>query len=202
MSTPKTVYQLKITIDNIRPPIWRRILVPADVILADLHEIIQRAMGWENYHLHMFTIAGQVYGDPEDDETGHIGTVNEKRYRLNQLGLREKAKCSYEYDFGDGWEHTILLEKILPADPSVRYPVCLTGKRACPLEDVGGAWGYEEFLEILADPKHEEHNHYVQWSGSDFDPEVFDLDEVNQSLQHFKPARTPKTPTGTGRQFG
>jgi Plasmid pRiA4b ORF-3-like protein len=189
MSTPKTVYQLKITLDNIRPPIWRRILAPEDVTLADLHEIIQRAMGWENYHLHMFTIAGQVYGDPEDDETGDIGTVNEKRYRLNQLGLREKAKFSYEYDFGDGWEHTILLEKILPADASIRYPVCLTGKRACPLEDVGGAWGYEEFLEILADPKHEEHDHYVEWSGGDFDSEVFDLDEVNQSLQHFKPAR-------------
>ena len=189
MSTPKTVYQLKVTLDNSKPPIWRRILVPDDITLADLHEIIQRAMGWENYHLHMFTIAGQVYGDPEDDETGEIGTVNEKRHRLNQLGLREKAKFSYEYDFGDSWVHTILLEKILPDEKGAQYPVCIKGKRACPPEDVGGIWGYDEFLEILADPNHEEHDHYVEWSGGDFDPDEFDLDEVNKSLQHFKPAR-------------
>ena len=195
MSTLKTVYQLKVTLRDSKPPIWRRILVPDDITLADLHEIIQRAMGWENYHLHMFTIGGQVFGNPEDDETGEIGTVNEKRYRLTQLGLREKAKFSYEYDFGDSWDHTILLEKILPIDASVRYPVCLTGKRACPPEDVGGIWGYEEFLEVLAESDHEEHDHYMEWSGGDFDPEKFDLDEANRSLQDFKPMygrRKPK----------
>jgi hypothetical protein len=189
MSTPKTVYQLKVTLYDSKPPIWRRILVPDDITLADLHEIIQRAMGWENYHLHMFTIGGQVFGDPEDDETGEIGTVNEKRYRLSQLGLREKAKFSYEYDFGDSWEHTILLEKILPGEKGAHYPVSIRGKRACPPEDVGGIWDYDEFLEILADPNHEEHDHYVEWSGGDFDPDEFNLGEVNQSLQHFKPAR-------------
>ena len=139
MSTPKTVYQLKVTLDNSKSPIWRRILVPDDITLADLHEIIQRAMGWENYHLHMFTIGGQVFGDPEDDEMGEIGTVNEKRHRLNQLGLREKAKFSYEYDFGDSWDHTILLEKILPGEKGAQYPVCIKGKRTCPPEDVGAS---------------------------------------------------------------
>ncbi len=189
MSTPKTIYQLKVTLDDSKPPIWRRILAPEDVTLADLHEIIQRAMGWENYHLHMFTIAGQIYGDPEDDETGEIGSVNEKRYRLNQLGLREKAKFSYEYDFGDGWEHTLIVEKILPAETGVHYPICVTGKRACPPEDVGGIWGYVDFLETIANPNHKEHDEMLEWIGGDFDPEEVDLDEVNQSLQHFKPAR-------------
>jgi hypothetical protein len=189
MSTPKTVYQLKVTLDDSKPPIWRRILVPEDVTLADLHEIIQRAMDWGNYHLHMFTIAGQVFGDPEDDEYGDFGTENEKRYRLNQLGLREKTKFSYEYDFGDSWEHTILLEKILPAEKGVHYPVCIKGKRACPPEDVGGVWGYDDFLKAIANPNHPERKEMLEWIGGDFDPEEFDLDEVNQSLQHFKPAR-------------
>jgi hypothetical protein len=194
MSTPKTVYQLKVTLDDSRPPIWRRILMPEDVTLADLHEIIQRAMGWGNYHLHMFTIAGQVFGNPEDDETGEIGTVNEKRYRLNQLGLREKARFSYEYDFGDSWEHTILLEKILPAEKGVHYPVCIKGKRACPPEDVGGVWGYDDFLEAIANPNHPERKEMLGWIGSDFDPEEFDLDEVNQSLQNFKPVSRRRKP--------
>ncbi|RPH60628.1 MAG: plasmid pRiA4b ORF-3 family protein [Chloroflexi bacterium] len=189
MPTPKNVYQIKVTLKNSKPPIWRRILVPEDITLFTLHEILQRVMSWQNYHLHMFTIAGQIYGDPEDDDYGDSGTVNEKRYRLNQLGMREQAKFSYEYDFGDSWEHTLLVEKILPADPAVHYPVCVTGKRACPPEDVGGIWGYEEFLEVLADPGNAEHESMLEWAGGEFDPEEFDLDAINQSLQHIKPTR-------------
>jgi len=128
------------------------VLVPGDVTLSDLHEILQTVMGWEGYHLHMFTIAGQIYGDPEDDETGDLGTKNETRYRLYQFGQPEKAKFSYEYDFGDGWEHTVLVEKILPPEKGVHYPVCVTGKRACPPEDVGGIWGYENILQAIANP--------------------------------------------------
>lgn len=146
-------------------------------------------MGWQNYHLHMFQIAGETYGDPADDEFGEFETKNESRYRLNQFGFREKAKFSYEYDFGDGWEHTILVEKILPADPAVHYPLCVAGKRACPPEDVGGVWGYEEFLEIIADPNAGEHDEMLEWIGGEFDPEEFDLDAINQSLQQFKPTR-------------
>jgi hypothetical protein len=166
-----------------------RILTPENITLYDLHEIIQRAMGWENYHLHMFTIAGQIYGDPEDDEFGDLGTKNETLYRFNQLGLCEKTKFSYEYDFGDSWEHTILVEKIMPAEKGVAYPVCITGKRACPPEDVGGVWGYEDFLKAIADPKHEEHDEYLEWIGGSFDSEAFDVEEVNESLQSIKPAR-------------
>ncbi len=189
MPAPKKVYQLKVTLAHSKPPIWRRIIVPEDVALSTLHEIIQRVMGWHNYHLHMFTINGQIYGDPEDDEYGEMGTKNETRYRINRFGLREKSKFAYEYDFGDSWEHTILVEKISFADPSVHFPVCVTGKRACPPEDVGGIWGYANFLEVIADSNHAEHDETLDWIGGDFDPEEFDLDDVNTSLQFIKPAR-------------
>lgn len=116
MSNPKHVYQLKVTLEGVKHPIWRRLLVKEDINLLTLHEIIQRTMGWEDYHLHMFTIAGQIFGNQEDDEFGDLGMKNETRYRLNKLGLGEKSKFKYEYDFGDSWEHTILVEKIIPAE--------------------------------------------------------------------------------------
>ena len=191
MPSEKAVYQLKVTLDHSKPPIWRRVLVPENITLYQLHEILQRVMGWMDCHLHMFTIGGQIYGDPADDEFDELGTKNETRYRLNQLGLREKARFSYEYDFGDGWEHTLLVEKILPAEKGVHYPVCVTGKRACPPEDVGGIWGYEDFLIAIADPGHEEHDEYLQWIGSDFAPEAFDVEAVNEALRPI-PARGGK----------
>jgi len=189
MTASNAIYQLKVTINDSKPPIWRRILVSENITLRDLHEIIQRVMGWRNYHLHMFRISRKIYGDPEDDETGMMGTKNETRYRINQFGLHEKSKFSYEYDFGDSWEHTILVEKITPADPSAHYPVCVAGKRACPPEDVGGIWGYADFLEAIADSAHEEHDEMLEWAGGEFDPERFDLDKVNQALRVIKPAR-------------
>jgi hypothetical protein len=189
MSNPKSVYQLKVTLDDSKPPIWRRILVPENVTLYTLHEILQCVMGWTNSHLHMFTIAGEIYGDPVDDEFGDLDTKNETRHRLNQLSLGEKAKFKYEYDFGDSWEHTILIEKILSAEKGAYYPVCLTGKRACPPEDVGWVWGYETFLQVIVDPQHEEHDEYLEWIGGDFDPDEFDLDKVNEWLRGIKPTR-------------
>jgi hypothetical protein len=194
MSYPKQVYQLKLTLDGVKPPIWRRLLVKEDINLLTLHKIIQRAMGWDDYHLHMFTVAGQIFGDPEDDEFGDLGTKNEIRYKLNKLGLGEKSKFKYEYDFGDSWEHTILVEKIVPAEKGAHYPVCLTGKRACPPEDVGGVWGYENFLEAITDPNHKENDEYLEWIGGSFDPEGFDLDEVNELLRGIRSARSRRTP--------
>lgn len=193
MPTPKTIYQLKVNLDDVKPPIWRRILVPENVKLSQLHEILQIAMGWTNSHLHMFTIDNQTYGDPEDDETGDLGTKNETRYSLNQLDLREKSKFSYLYDFGDGWEHTILVEKIVPTEKDVHYPLCVTGKRACPPEDVGGTWGYADMLEAIANPDNAEHEEMLEWLGEDFDPEELDLDAINEALQGIKPARGGKT---------
>ncbi len=182
--SPRTVYQIKVTLDDSKPPIWRRLLLADTTTLGELHEILQIAMGWENYHLHMFIMGEQIYGDPEDDETGEIGTKSEKRVRLNQIVNREGFKFRYEYDFGDSWDHTLLVEKILPAEKGTHYPVCIAGKRACPPEDVGGVWGYDDFLQAIADPKHKMHDRYIESIGGEFDPEAFDMEEVNAALQN------------------
>lgn len=186
MSAPKLVYQLKVTLKDTKPSVWRRVVVPENITLASLHEILQVVMGWEDYHLHQFIIAGQFFGNPEDDEFGELDLQDEARARLNRLGLGEDARFSYEYDFGDSWDHTLVIEKILPAEKGVRYPVCIAGKRACPPEDVGGVWGYAEFLEAIANPRHEEHTSYLEWIGGRFDPDEFDLEVVNADLRAMK----------------
>jgi len=177
------VYQIKVTLDDTHPPVWRRILVSGNTTLLKLHDILQIVMGWEDYHLHMFNFEGLIYGDPADDEYGDLGTVDEARFKLNQVIHREGQRLSYEYDFGDSWDHTLLVEKILPLQEGVRYPLCLKGKRACPPEDVGGVWGYINFLEAIRDPDHNEHEEYLTWIGGKFDPEAFDLAEVNTRLR-------------------
>ena len=177
------IYQIKVTLDDTHPPIWRRILVPAHTTLLKLHDILQIVMGWEDYHLHMFTIEGSIYGDPTDDEYGDLGTVNEVNYKLNQVIYQQGQRLSYEYDFGDSWDHTLLVEKILLPQEGIRYPLCLKGKRACPPEDVGGGWGYENFLEAIRNPDHDEHEEYLTWVGEEFDPEAFNLEEVNTRLR-------------------
>jgi len=175
------IYQIKVTLKDSKPPIWRRLLVPANITLYKLHQIIQTAMGWAGYHLHQFTIFGEYYGDPEDDEFGDLGTKNEKRHKLSGVAS-EGFKFDYEYDFGDGWEHSILVEKILTPDKGTHYPLCIKGRRACPPEDVGGIWGYEEFLEAIQDPSHPQHDDYLEWVGGEFDPTECDLEEINEML--------------------
>lgn len=179
-----TIYQIKVTLSDSKPPIWRRVLIEDTTTLSKLHAILQTVMGWAGYHLHMFTINGQIYGDPEDDEFGDMGIKNESRFKLNQLVGREGFKFRYEYDFGDGWLHDLLVEKILPAEKGAYYPICVTGKRACPPEDSGGVGGYEEILEARANSKHPQHREYKEWIGENFDPEHFDLDEVNKVLRN------------------
>ena len=170
------VYQLKITLKDIRPPIWRRVLVP-DCSLAKLHEVIQAAMGWENYHLYDFEVAGERYTDPRGMADLDMGDAS--RMKLSRVAPREKAKLRYTYDFGDNWQHEVLVEKILPPEEGQTYPVCIAGKRACPPEDVGGPWGYMEFAEAIRDPEHEQHEEFIEWRG-EFDPEAFDPDAVNK----------------------
>ncbi len=190
LKPPKQIYQIKVTLKYIRPPIWRRIQVPANITLAKLHDILQIAMGWEGYHLHLFSIGEADYGDPQDDETGFHSILSEKRYRLNQVIPGEGTRFTYEYDFGDSWDHELLVEKILPPEPGAAYPRCLKGKRACPPEDVGGVWGYAGFLEAIQDPDHPEHEEMLDWIGGEFDPEEFDLDLVNRALRNMgKPAK-------------
>jgi hypothetical protein len=186
MTASKNICQLKVTLDHSKPPIWRRLLVPGNINLFELHAIIQLSMGWTNSHLHMFRIGEEVYGEPEGDEFGDLGTKDETRYKLDKVANHQGIKFHYEYDFGDGWEHTVLVEKIIPAEKGSIYPVCIGGKRACPPEDVGGMWGYEDLLNAIADPHNEEHDNVLEWVGGNFDPEEFDLDEINKVLPHYQ----------------
>ena len=183
--SPKSnsIYQFKVTLKGSKPPIWRRVQVRSDTRLDQMHKVIQAIMDWWDYHLHQFVILDQYFGVPDDDYLGYMDMQDETRYQLKDFGFEEGAKCIYEYDFGDSWEHILLLEKILPAEQDAQYPICLKGRRACPPEDVGGIWGYVFFLEAINDPEHEEHEMYTEWIGGEFDPEEFDLDGINEDLR-------------------
>lgn len=167
------VYQVKVGLRGTKPPIWRRLEVPADTNLARLHTIIQLAFDWEDSHLHVFETPYGRFGTPDVD----LGHRDEKSVSLEQVLPDVKAKISYTYDFGDSWEHEIALEKILERSPSVRYPRCTGGRRAAPPEDCGGIWGYEALLQILDDPSHPEHHERLEWLGlddpADLDPTEF-----------------------------
>jgi hypothetical protein len=178
------ILQLKITLNYSKPPIWRRIQISADGTFLDLHATIQDSFGWEESHLHQFIFGERseepVYiGPREPEDWGFEGDqLVEKETPLKDWFQQEGRKCTYEYDFGDGWEHVIVLEKILPAEPNTQYPRCISGKRACPPEDSGGLGGYEEKLEILKHPRSKYYKETRDWMGEDFDPEHFDLKEV------------------------
>ena len=179
----RSIYQIKISLIGAKPPIWRTVLVASDLGLGDFHDVIQVAMGWTDSHLHQFMDNKKSYGIPDDDF--ELEMEDEADYKLSQLLKKEKDTLTYEYDFGDSWEHKILLEKILPYDSSTFLPVCIKGKRACPPEDCGGIWGYEELLEIISDPKHAEHEDMLEWLGGEFDPDEFDLEEINGDLAEY-----------------
>ena len=174
------VFQLKVTLRGSRPPIWRRVLVPGDITLLQLHGVLQVLMGWTDSHLHQFEAGGVFYGAP-DPEFG-VERKNERKVRLNEVLRHPKDRMAYEYDFGDSWEHDVVLEKVVPREPKVRYPVVTGGKRACPPEDVGGVWGYEEFVEAVRDPHHPEHADMLEWCGEEFDPERFDVGAANRAF--------------------
>lgn len=177
------IFQLKISLEEIQPPIWRRIQVPGDASLLKLHFIFQVAVGWTNSHLHEFQIGDEYYGIPDEDGWDTREIKNEKEYRLEQVIPTRDFQFGYLYDFGDSWQHTILVEDIVESAEGRRYPACLDGARNCPPEDVGGAWGYEEFLEVIADPDHPEHEGYLTWAGGAFDPEAFDQIRVDAQLK-------------------
>lgn len=183
------VYQFKITLLEVSPPIWRRIQVK-HCTLDKLHEHIQTAMGWTNSHLHQFEIDGERFGDPEllDDGFGDVECVDSTVTYLSTLLPQEgqRFRFLYEYDFGDGWEHEVLFEGCLTAEKGRRYPQCLEGARNCPPEDVGGVWGYAEFLEAVADPQHEEHDDFVRWAGR-FAPEAFDAEKITKAMRRGLP---------------
>lgn len=179
------LYQLKIELVDVQPEVWRRVLMPGSAKLAQLHGVIQSVMGWHGGHLHEFTVAGEQYGSPEPAFGDDRDIKDANRITLARAVGRLKS-FEYVYDFGDYWQHVIKVEKTLPADPTLKHPVCLAGENACPPEDCGGAYGYEEFLEAINDPKHEEHDSLLEWCGGSFDPTAFSLDEVNELLAEFK----------------
>jgi hypothetical protein len=170
--------RLKITLREIRPPVWRRLLVPSDASLRDLHVCIQAAFGWYDMHLHGFAIGDETYGDPTilDD------ALDERRLTLagiRRLGLK---RFVYTYDYGDDWEHLIDIEADEARKPGITYPCCVGGRRAAPPEDCGGPFGYLEAMAVIGDPSHPDHDEYVERVGADFDPRAFSTDEVNAAL--------------------
>lgn len=184
-------YQLKVTLIDSEPEIWRRFCVPATIRLSQLHKVLQRVMGWTNSHLHAFHHGDDIYQIPYpgfDDLNipGERCCLDERKFTLASLLERPRQILRYEYDFGDGWEHEIVLEKILP-EPSSSHPVCLAGENACPPEDCGGIGGYYDLLEALANPKHKEHAHLLEWLGGPFDPKAFALSPINRAIKAIKP---------------
>lgn len=176
------VYQLSIQLAEIKPLIWRRIVVPGQVTLSHLHRILQVVMGWENSHLHQFIVGATYYGEP-DPEYGD--TIKDyRRTRLRGIARKEGDSFVYEYDFGDSWRHVITVEDIQPWTPESIAPRlrCLDGARACPPEDCGGIGGYEHLLEALSNPHHPDHKEMRTWVGKHFDPELFSLQAVNSAI--------------------
>jgi hypothetical protein len=179
-----SIYQFKVTLKDSDPPIWRRIQVP-DCTLGELHEVLQVVMGWEDFHLHQFIIRGESYGplDPEDAFWDMEKHDEEETPLSTSVKMGRKTRFAYEYDFGDSWQHEIILEKTFEPEPRIKYPRCIEGERACPPEDCGGIWGYAEFVEAIRDPQHESHEEMLEWGGGEFDPEEFDLNVVNRELR-------------------
>lgn len=182
-AAPKTgdadsIVSLKVTLMGTNPPVWRRLLVPGSMTLGALSEAILTAMGWVGGHLHAFDVDGRQYGDPGSTED----VADENRLTLNGVVKSGVKRFEYNYDFGDDWEHIVAVEKTLAPVAGQAYPACVEGKRNCPPEDCGGVWGYEELLEILADPAHPEREERLEWLGGDFDPEEFDVSTADKRL--------------------
>lgn len=173
------VYAIKVTLLGTNPPVWRRILVPGDITLRNLHRTLQTVMGWTNSHLHQFVGQRQGLSDPRSRVGGKI--PDENRTRLGDLIGTAGARLLYEYDFGDGWQHELLLEEVLLGDESFQQ-MCVAGKRCCPPEDCGGPQGFAELLTALQDAAHPRHDELCEWLG-DFDPESFSAEEINRRLR-------------------
>ncbi len=178
------LYQLRISLKHITPPIWRRIQT-RDCTLDKLHERIQMAMGWTNSHFHHFLIDETLYGDPlvidDFDEFGYKdSTVTTLSDVVPKSG--ERYRFEYEYDFGDSWWHDVLFEGCLRDNPGERYPLCLEGERACPPEDVGGTSGYKQFLRVIAGPDRPRRRELLTWVGGSFDPEKFDAERATKKM--------------------
>lgn len=192
MSTAEQVLQLKISLAGAsKPPVWRRVLVPTTIRLDQLHRVIQTAMGWDDYHLHAFTAGGIAYGPP-DPELDH---VDERKTRVSDLLSEPRDRMRYTYDFGDDWQHDVVVEEVLAAESGARYPTCVAGKGRCPPEDCGGVWGYADLRETLADPTHEEHADMLAWLGLEAGPSSTPVPSTStRSTPGSEDGASPSTP--------
>lgn len=184
ITTSTSIYQLKVTLRDSHPAIWRRIQVADTTLLPHLHGILQLAMGWTNSHLHSFRTGKRTYAEPSPDDFYPV--IDYRSVRLNQIAPAVKDCLVYLYDFGDSWEHDVVVEEILQAEKGTRYPRCLGGQHACPREDVGGVWGYADFVNAIRDSRNPEHDEMLEWVGGTFDPDEFDLRGVNGMLRIFQ----------------
>jgi hypothetical protein len=181
--TDNSIYQVKISLAEIEPEIWRRIHVPAVTTLGELHEILQAAFGWWNYHLHQYIVDGQHYGLPDPEYSDDLPSMIDER-TVTLRDILDAGKIAYEYDFGDSWQHLIEIESMaVTAEPGIKYPTCVGGERAGPHEDSGGVGGYADLIEALANKDHPEHKAMRRWAGRKYDPERFDLAAVNKTLR-------------------
>ena len=176
------IVQIKVKLLGVsKPPVWRQLQLRADTRLDQLHEILQAALGWENYHMHVFSFGEEEFGVPDSE----LGFSDERRVTLGEL-IDVGARFRYTYDFGDDWQHEILVEYLLDPDPDVHYPILVAAKGACPPEDCGSAWGYANLKEILADPSHDEHQEMLEWLGlndaSEFDPTAVPTQDIDYEL--------------------
>jgi hypothetical protein len=182
MKKYERVYQFKITLNKLKPVVWRRIQVPENYSFWDLHVAVQDAMGWQDSHLHDFTVLNprlhkkERIGIPDDDFESEILPGWERN--ITDYFSMENNTAAYVYDYGDNWEHRVQLEKILTRTNKTKYPCCIDGERACPPEDCGGVNGYVEFLEAIMDPKHQQHEDMLNWAGQNFEPEAFVANNV------------------------
>jgi hypothetical protein len=179
--------RLRIQLKEVDPVVWRRLLVPGTVRLAKLGQMLLAAMGWNNSHLHAFRVGDTSYGMELDDDfdDDEIDEIDEQSVTVLQA-LRELQPFTFDYDFGDGWEHEVVIEELIHSDTGLKFAVCLDGEQACPPDDVGGPGGYVAFLEAIADPDHEEHADFLEWIGGSFDPAEFDVAKANALLQRLR----------------
>ncbi len=179
-------YQLKITLLGTEPAVWRRVVAPVTISLDRLHDVIQVVMGWQDTHLHEFIVRQRRFSEVMDNIDPLDGSEDESEYRLNALLTRKGQRMTYVYDFGDNWEHDILLENSRYEDrEQAMAVVCLDGARACPPEDVGGIPGYETLSAAMRDPTHPQRQDFIDWLGKPFDPDAFDLDAIEWDLYRY-----------------
>ncbi len=177
------LYQVKVILKDVDPPIWRRLLIPADLFLHDFHKVLQTTMGWENQHMHLFQKGTRMFGLSDDEWSGSSRFQDYTIVRVNDLLRKPGDEIEYHYDMGDGWRHAVVLEReSVKPDPLEYYPQCTGGARECPPEDCGGPPGYIEMINAVKNPANPQHRFFKAMYPEGLDPEYFDMDEINDIL--------------------